>query len=143
MLACHFLLILTFLLLGRLTLNHLQFRPKPCILCDAWPLPLLLPGKVLVPHPDYLHHNVHGGERGMCSSASLLPPPLRVAEPILLPRSGKGSHPFFQLFTPQSAWRRERPTTLLSKLRRLKDSFLQRALPDPVLKYCSSSIALF
>ena len=33
----------------------------------------------------------------MCSFAPLLPPPLRVAEPIPLPKSGKGSHPPIQL----------------------------------------------
>jgi hypothetical protein len=47
----------------------------------------------------------------MCSSASFLPPPLRVAEPIPLPKSGKGSHPIEYFYS----WPAMHPTWCMAE----------------------------
>ena len=47
----------------------------------------------------------------MWCRASLLPPPLRVAEPIPLPKSGKGSHPIAYLYS----WPAMHPTWCMAE----------------------------
>jgi hypothetical protein len=86
---------------------------------------------------------VHGGEGGMCSVASLPPPPPpfgEVAEPIPLPKSGKGSHPieYFYCWPARRSldvvWRRGWDSNPRSAVKRTADF---ESAPLQPLRYLS------